>query len=253
MLQIFIFGFGLIIGSFLNVLILRLDTGLGFGGRSQCFSCGKTLKWYELIPLFSWIFQRAKCRGCKGKISWQYPAVELLTAVVFLLGYLKLGFSITTLGLALYFILAASLIVISVFDIRHQQIPNIPLVVFYISALAIFFISDGQKPLLYIAKGLIVASPMLALWLVSKGRWLGFGDVLMSIGVGWWLGMSVAFSAILMSFWIGAVFAILLMVFMRKKMFKVAIPFGPFIALGSFISFLYTIDIGTLMNFFAWI
>jgi leader peptidase (prepilin peptidase)/N-methyltransferase len=253
LMYIFVAGFGLIVGSFLNVVILRLDTGLGFGGRSKCFSCGKTLRWYELIPLFSFLFQKAKCKGCSSKISWQYPAVEFVTAGLFLLTYLKVGVSLSYLPLAVYFVLISSLVVISVFDIRHQQIPTIPLLVFYLSGLALFILGGVDGILMHVAEGFIVSLPLLFLWLVSKGRWLGFGDVLLAIGVGWWLGMSTAFSAILLSFWIGAIFAILLMVFMRKKLFKLAIPFGPFIALGSLVSFLYTIDMASLMNFFAWI
>jgi len=247
-----VFIFGLLIGSFLNVVILRIDTGLGFGGRSKCFSCGKTLSWYELIPLFSFLFQKGKCRGCNGKVSWQYPVVEFMTGLIFALVYLKIGIYFGILTLIATLVLVASLIVISVFDIHHQQIPNIPLLVFYLSGISLFLLSGQKGVFMYLAEGILVSAPLLLLWLVSKGRWLGFGDVLLSIGVGWWLGLSMGFSAILLSFWIGAVFAIIIMLYKRKKMFKVAIPFGPFIALGSLVSFLYTIDMYSIMDFFTW-
>jgi prepilin signal peptidase PulO-like enzyme (type II secretory pathway) len=251
-ISISIFVLGLIVGSFLNVVILRLDTGLGFGGRSKCFSCGNTLRWYELIPLFSFLVQKAKCRNCNSKISWQYPAVEFVTALLFLFVYLKVGFTLGFLALAVYFVLISSLIVISVFDIRHQQIPTIPLVIFYLAGLSLFFFGDGGNFFLRIAHGLMVASSLLLLWLVSKGRWLGFGDVLLAIGVGFWLGLSISVSAILLSFWLGAIFGVLLMIVSRKKLLKLAIPFGPFIALGALLSFLYNIDINVLMRFFTW-
>src|SRR3989344_4445016 len=88
---LFVFSFGTIIGSFLNVLVLRLGTGEAIGrGRSRCFSCGKTLTWRELIPLVSFITQKGKCRSCGSRISWQYPIVEFITGLVFLLVALKL-------------------------------------------------------------------------------------------------------------------------------------------------------------------
>ncbi len=250
MILFIIFVFGLLIGSFLNVVILRLDTGLGFGGRSKCFSCGKTLSWYELIPLFSFLLQKGKCKTCKKNISWQYPIVEFLTGFLFLSLYIKVGLSIF---LPILFVLASSLIVISIFDIRHLQIPNIPLVVFYLSGLAFVILSGSQSLILHLTQGAVVASPLLFLWFISKGRWLGFGDVLLALGVGWWLGLSAGFAAIMLSVWIGAVFGIILMILKRKILLKTAIPFGPFIALGALASFLYTIDMATLMKFFLWI
>lgn len=245
--------FGLIVGSFLNVVILRLDTGLGFGGRSKCFSCGKTLHWYELIPLLSFLFQQGKCRGCKSKISWQYPAVELLTSILFILVWIKLGGLFAWLIFLVYIVLLSSLMVISVFDIRHHQIPTIPLLVFYASAAGVFFATGQTGFLLHIGYSTLAATPLLLLWLVSRGRWLGFGDVLLAFGIALWLGFSQGFASVLLAFWIGAVFAILLMLAQRKKLFKMAIPFGPFLALGAIVSFLYTIDISSLMEFFSWI
>jgi len=175
-----------------------------------------------------------------------------MTGLIFALVYLKIGIYFGILTLIATLVLVASLIVISVFDIHHQQIPNIPLLVFYLSGISLFLLSGQKGVFMYLAEGILVSAPLLLLWLVSKGRWLGFGDVLLSIGVGWWLGLSMGFSAILLSFWIGAVFAIIIMLYKRKKMFKVAIPFGPFIALGSLVSFLYTIDMYSIMDFFTW-
>jgi prepilin signal peptidase PulO-like enzyme (type II secretory pathway) len=252
LIAVSIFVFGLIIGSFLNVVILRLDTGLGFGGRSQCFSCGKELSWRELVPVFSFLYQKGKCKKCKSKISWQYPAVEFSTAATFLLFYLKMGFEEGVLAFVLSLFLAAVLVVISVFDIRHQQIPNVPLAMFYLSALVLTIVSD-YSIFIRVIQGLMLASPLLLLWGASRGRWLGFGDVLLMFGVGLWLGLSVGVGALLMSFWIGALLALVLMFFSKKYSLKTAIPFGPFIVLGSFVAFLYTIDIEALLNFFAWI
>ena len=94
MIYALIFVFGTIIGSFLNVVILRYGTGKSFAkGSSQCFSCGKKLSWYELVPILSFLFQKGKCKGCGSKISWQYPLIETITGVLFLLIF-NLQFSI---------------------------------------------------------------------------------------------------------------------------------------------------------------
>jgi leader peptidase (prepilin peptidase)/N-methyltransferase len=238
----------LIIGSFLNVVILRLDTGLGFGGRSQCFSCSKTLNWYELIPLFSFLFQKGKCRGCMKKISLQYPIVELITGVLFLLTYLKVGLTPTLLPVL---VIIATLIVISVFDTYHKQIPTIPLLVFYLAVVVTLVLVKASFTGAVIS-GSLAALPFLAIWVVSKGRWLGFGDVLLMIGFGAWLGISSGLTVIILAAWIGALFGIVGMVFGVAKM-KTAIPFGPFLVLGALLSFLYTINIESIAHLFSWI
>ena len=124
-LPIIIFGLGLIIGSFLNVVILRLNTGRSIAkGRSACPRCSNTLSWYELIPVFSFLGLRGKCRSCKAPISFQYPLVELLSAIIFVLLYSKIflveGFSfLTLLSFVFACTVASLLLVIFVYDIRH--------------------------------------------------------------------------------------------------------------------------------------
>lgn len=122
---------GLIIGSFLNVVILRLNTERSFGGRSGCMTCMNQLSWFELIPVFSFLGLRGRCRKCKANISIQYPIVELITGFIFAALFLKfqnvffygqtLVFSFTYA----YFAAAFSLmLVIAVYDIRHKIIPD---------------------------------------------------------------------------------------------------------------------------------
>ena len=123
MINFSVFVFGAVVGSFLNVIILRLNTGKSIvSGRSKCFTCAKKLKWHELLPIASFVFLRGKCSACKAKISWQYPAVETITGIIFVLlfqqsqkffdfGFLILIFSI--------------LIIIAIYDYHHQIIPNL--------------------------------------------------------------------------------------------------------------------------------
>ena len=129
-LTIIFFILGLIIGSFLNVVILRLNTDRSFGGRSGCMTCQKKLTWYELIPVFSFLGLRGRCKNCKTKISIQYPLVELLTGIIFGTLFLKfqdvffldtLMFSFTY---AFYVSVFSLLVVISIYDFRHKIIPD---------------------------------------------------------------------------------------------------------------------------------
>jgi prepilin signal peptidase PulO-like enzyme (type II secretory pathway) len=177
---IVIFGtiLGLIIGSFLNVVILRMNTGKGLGGRSMCLSCNHTLHWYELIPVISFVIQKGRCRNCHSKISWQYPIVELVTAILFA------GVFIRFLGpvhIILWLVLVSLGIVITVYDIRHRMIPVRPLIAFAVTALLLGFHLFGA---------IVVALPFLVLWFVSLGKWIGFGDIELMAAIGLALGIS---------------------------------------------------------------
>ena len=125
------FFFGLIIGSFLNVVIYRFNTGRTLGGRSACMSCMRKLSWYELIPLGSYLVQAGKCRGCKTKISFQYPLVELITGLIFAILFLKFQYLFwTDIGsfsftIAFYAAIFSVLMIISVYDLKHKIIPDV--------------------------------------------------------------------------------------------------------------------------------
>lgn len=129
-----IFTFGLVMGSFLNAVIYRLHSGEGIvKARSHCVTCGHVLAWYELIPVFSFIFQRGRCRECKETISWQYPIVELGTALIFVLIVSNSQFLISNeflmpniefLNIIYYFAISSLLIVVFVFDLKHYIIPD---------------------------------------------------------------------------------------------------------------------------------
>jgi leader peptidase (prepilin peptidase)/N-methyltransferase len=121
MISLYIFILGACIGSFLNVVIYRYNTGLTINGRSKCFSCGRTLVWYDLIPIFSFLAFKGRCRTCKSKISWQYPAVELTAALLFLGLYNLEGISTF---LIFDCVIWSILLVITVYDLRHKIIPD---------------------------------------------------------------------------------------------------------------------------------
>lgn len=256
----FYFIFGTIIGSFLNVVSLRYNTGMSFSGRSRCFSCGKELKWFELIPIASYIVQFGRCRKCKSKISFQYPLVELLTGSIFLGIFLKFSNLLFIspsylMLLSLYFMIIFSLlIVILIYDLKHKIIPDDLVYTFAVLSLASMFFDFSVfqlsiPALLPFFSGPIFFLPFFLLWFFSGGRWIGLGDGKLALGIGWFLGLSLGASAILLSFWIGAVISIALMIFFslnsrRKRItMKSEIPFGPFLILGIIIVFFFNINI----------
>lgn len=259
---LFFFCLGLIIGSFLNVVIYRYNTGRSVGGRSGCLSCGKKLEFWELVPVFSWIFLGGKCSNCKTKISWQYPLVELSTATLFALLTFHFQiptsyFLLPTLNFLLFLIIISILVVIFVYDIKHKIIPDA--LVFSFAGLALLFrlLETNFSNLQLIDwfnlfSGLIFFVPFFLLWVVSNGMWIGLGDGKLALGIGWMLGFVNGVSAIILSFWIGAVVASTFILIDRLKergkhiTMKTEVPFAPFMILGALIAFFYPMDLFSL-------
>lgn len=262
---VFIFLLGTIIGSFLNVVIYRFNTGLPIvKGRSMCMTCSHKLSWYELIPLVSYLFQSGKCRKCKSSISKQYFIVELITGLMFVLislHFLQALFISSYLYVFLvtiFVFIFSLLIVISVYDIRHKIIPDKLVYVFIaVSFLLIFVNYQTAYPLftwpslMSILSGPLFAAPFAFLWLVSKGKWMGLGDAKLMLGLGFILGPSLGLPSIILSFWIGAIVSLFIMLFSNKKIgMKTEIPFAPFLIVGAFITFIFSIDLFSLARLF---
>ena len=257
---LFSFVLGAVIGSFLNVVALRYGTKKNLGGRSGCMSCGHKLQWFELFPVLSFLLLRGKCLECKSKISIQYPLVEFSTGILFALTFYKyIRFldvsSFAFLGLFAFVALVFSVLtVIVVYDFRHKMIPDGLVFTFIILAFVRLFLDWGFSGvfsfpgILDLLAGPIVAFPFVFLWLVSHGRWIGFGDAKLALGIGWFLGLAGGISAIALGFWLGTVG--ILIVFLLSKFgiidFKVSrkteIPFAPFLILGLIFVFFFQFD-----------
>lgn len=264
MVLTFLFLFGLAIGSFLNVLVLRFNTGETLRGRSRCFSCLKKLEWIDLVPLASYLVVRGRCRYCGSGISIQYPIVELITGVVFVLigrvFFMPMPLQVTVV-LFMEFLLAlvffSALIAVSVYDVRHKIIPD-ELSVFLFSV-ALFFegvdvyrrVYDDTHPLLarlyalsiqpgvlYDVLGALGAFTFFAgIWFLSRGAWMGFGDAKLALSLGLFLGYPAIVFAVVFAFWIGALFAIGMLLFSSYSR-KTEVPFAPFLAAGTLVAFL---------------
>jgi len=244
---VFVFIFGLCVGSFLNCAIYRQEQEKSLKGRSFCPKCKHTLFWYDLFPVFSFAFLGGKCRYCKTKISWQYPAVELATGVIFVMisklliaGYPVLVTDI--LNLAFLFYVASALIFIFVYDLKHYLIPDKVLfpaiVITFIFRLFVNFNLITN----FLFAVVIASGFFLSIFLISRGKAMGFGDVKLAILMGLLLGLPNILVALFIAFFFGAIIGLLLMLFGRKSAgwrMKSEIPFGPFLILGTFIALLW--------------
>lgn len=243
---IFVFFMGLLAGSFLNCVIYRLEQGESFwGGRSYCPNCKKEIFWFDLIPLLSFLFLRGKCRFCKKKISWQYPAVELLTGVVFLMVFLLLFSQMSSLQeiVGAVYILSISLllILILVYDLKHFIIPDeavfAGILLSLLWQLFAFFshLHTFQEATGFLFSSLAASAFFLVLFLITRGKGMGFGDVKFALLMGIFLGYPKIIIALFLSFLIGAIIGTILMIF-KKKGLKSEIPFAPFLVAGTFIA-----------------
>jgi len=252
MTVLFLFILGAIVGSFLNVLGLRWNSGMSIGGRSFCVVCRKKLHWWELIPMVSFIGLRGRCSECKTKISWQYPLVELWTGLIFVSLFFVFGFTVYYLLSTIIFCIY---VVITIYDLRHKIIPDT--LSYSAIILAIIYRIYTSYSLLPTSPSVLLdwlAGPGLflffgAIWFFSRGRAMGFGDAKLALSVGLILGAPQGLSALALAFWIGAVVSLVMMLYFRlfkgekKLTMKSEIPFAPFIILGAWLSLIYHLDL----------
>jgi leader peptidase (prepilin peptidase) / N-methyltransferase len=241
MLQTYAACIGAIVGSFLNVLICRLPKNENFvTGRSHCPGCQALIRWYDNIPLVSFIILRGRCRKCKMAISWQYPLVELLTAGFFLLAFRLYGLSPQTAIVSVFFSL---LLVVTVIDFRLYIIPDRITITGMILGLAAAFVSPVVKPL-DAAIGLIAGGASLYLLAVVgdflfKKESLGGGDIKLAAMLGAFLGWKniilIFFGAALL----GLIYALIYMIFSRRLRESRMIPFGPFLSMAAIIALFF--------------
>ena len=270
---IFSFILGTIIGSFLNVVVLRYGTTKS-SSRSMCFSCGKLLHWYELVPLLSYVLQRGRCRGCKSTVSLQYPLVELLTGLVFALVFWKQGFLSSDLSLFSYsvilslviqWVLWSLLIALSVYDTKHKIIPDgLVYTAAVISFLSLLLSSNFELRTSNFSidfwSGFLFAAPFALIWFFSGGRAMGLGDAKLIVFFPWALGLPLGLSALIVGFWIGAAVSLGLLLVkasfsllpalcpsLRSKWkhlgMKTELPLGPFLVLGLLLVYIFGWDV----------
>lgn len=239
LISIFFFLYGLVFGSFFNVVGLRVPKNESIiRPPSHCPSCNRQLTTLDLIPVFSWIFLRGKCRGCESKISWIYPSTELITGILFASAYIKLGFSYELIVAILFISL---LIIVTVSDFAYMLIPDKILLFFGILLLITRMIS----PLTSwwdSALGALGGFGLLYLIAVLSKGGMGGGDIKLFFIIGLVLGVLPTLLILFMSAFIGVIVGFIqLKINSQDK--KTPIPFGPSISLASIIVYFYGANI----------
>jgi leader peptidase (prepilin peptidase)/N-methyltransferase len=227
MLLFGIFLLGLIIGSFLNVCIYRIPNGDSIiYPRSYCTSCESKIKWYDMIPVISYIILKGKCRNCGSRISIHYPIIELATGIIFVALFLKYGL---TLEFAKFAVLSSFVIVIGMIDYYTTDVYTITTLSGIVAG--IFFIIAGYLKggdlLTFIYAALISYGLIAAIALMTKG--MGWGDAEICLMCSLFLGLKLSIVMLFMAFVSGGILGMLLVLF-RKSSLKSAIAFGPFIS-----------------------
>jgi leader peptidase (prepilin peptidase)/N-methyltransferase len=249
-LYVIIFVLGLIIGSFVNVLIYRIPEGKSIVyPPSACTSCGARLTAADLIPVLSYVFLRGKCRHCGERISPRYPLIELLTAVIFVILFWKYGFSVPFFAYAYLMMILTAVFFI---DTEHRIIPN-GLVLAGIAGGAIFFVYNCFNPMpgifgdskwwtplagLLPGSGFLLLIAILGSLIYRTEDAMGMGDVKLMAPIGLFLGWKLCIAALAVSILLGGLISMLLMLFGIKKR-KDTVAFGPFIVTGAFVTIMW--------------
>lgn len=228
-----IFLYGIVIGSFLNVCIYRIPKKENIATeRSHCMSCGTQLKWYDLVPLFSWLFLRGKCRYCKTKLSIQYPLVEFINGVGYVLIFAVNGFNFVSI---LYCLCTSALLALSVIDWRTFEIP-VAFNIFIFLLGIVRVICDFDNVWSYIIGMVSVSGFLLLLFVLTAGRGIGGGDIKLMAAAGLLLGWKAIVAAFFVGCVLGSIIHIMLMIFFKKDR---TLAFGPYLSMGIFFAMFY--------------
>ena len=245
-IYITIFLFGIVIGSFLNVCIFRIPNHeTVVTERSHCMNCGYQLSWYDMVPVFSWLCLGGKCRKCKAPISPQYPIVEAVNGILYVVVFAVNGFSLESI---LYCLFVSALLVLSVIDWRTYEIPigiNIFILVLGILHTAL----DYSNWLTYVVGFFSVSLFLFLLLWISKGRAIGGGDVKLMAVAGLLLGWKLAVLAFFIGCIVGSVIHLLRM---KLSGADKVLAMGPYLSVGLFIAALWgNAMIGWYMGMFS--
>lgn len=233
LLYLIIFLYGIVIGSFLNVLIYRLPKKENIvTTRSHCMNCGYQLKWYDLVPIFSYLALGGRCRKCKTRISVQYPIIEALNGILYLIIFIRFGMSVDSL---LYCLLFSALLTLSVIDFRTYEIP-VGINVFILLLGLVRVVTDWSNWSNYLIGFLAVSIFLYLIYLVTHGRGIGGGDVkLMAV-----CGLVLGWKLIVLGFFLGCIIgSICHLIRMKVSDADHVLAMGPYLSVGVMIAALF--------------
>jgi leader peptidase (prepilin peptidase) / N-methyltransferase len=230
-INVFAFIFGAAVGSFLNVCIFRLPGKISLiKPLSRCPHCQHPIRFYDNIPLVSFLVLKGKCRDCQNTISWRYPLVELITALICLLLFLKFGLSLQFL---VVFIFTAVLIVIAFIDVDHKIIPDIltlpGIAIFFLAGIFIMNVNWLEALIGVLVGGGVLFTIAFVYETLTKREGMGGGDIKLLAMIGGFFGWKSLIFVLLFSSCAGALVGITMMI-IQKQDLKYAVPFGPFLA-----------------------
>ncbi|MFA7244910.1 MAG: prepilin peptidase [Candidatus Magasanikbacteria bacterium] len=231
-----LFVLGIVFGSFLNALEWRLKNNISLTTRSMCPNCKSNIKWYDNIPLFSFIFLRGKCRNCQTKISCQYPRVELILGLLFSFVFYYYTFigDFSVLSIVRDCLAMFVLVFIFVYDMKYLEVSDImtmgSAVIFFVLALFL-----GSSWLSMLLGAMIGAGFFLLQFVVSKGKWVGGGDIRIGFLMGILLGWKLVILALWLAYVIGGIISIFL-VMRKKKEMKAEVAFGTYLTVATIIT-----------------
>lgn len=235
---ILVFLLGSALGSFINVVIDRLSRGESIiFGRSYCENCKKKLSFFELIPIFSFIVLGGKCKNCKGKIPARVLFVEIITGI--LIVFMFAQFLSGANAVQLIFLTIILLIFVAIFftDFEYGIIPDELVIGFVVLTSLHLLVFEQEKIMINFLSGTILLIFFCSLFLITKKRGMGFGDVKLSFGLGLFLGFPKIIVAMYLAFLTGALVSLILIAWGKKKLKKDTIPFGPFLIFSTVVSY----------------
>ncbi len=218
---------GLVIGSFLNVVIVRVPARRSvWRPRSACPACGAMIAWHDNIPVLSYAMLRGRCRACRATIPWRYPLIEAVTAAMFFAAYVRFGLGIEFVAAAVFL---AALIAITAIDLEHQLIPDVITLPGIVTGV-LASLATGWTSLVDALLGIVVGGGLFFVIILTTGG-MGGGDMKLGAMLGAFLGWKVTLVALFLAVSTGGVFAMAILLLGRKGR-KDPIPFGPFLAAG---------------------
>lgn len=261
---VYMFLLGVIVGSFINVFMYRFHTGRSLNGSSHCLSCQIQLRWFELVPLLSYVSVRGRCRNCGSYIPFRYPLVELLSGLTFLLAASHFDQLLWQLGAAVFL---SILLCIVVYDLYHTIIPDeftIALGAFAMVSVVVesVYTHSWAGAFFAVLAAIAAAGPFVFLWVISKGQWIGLGDAKLALPLGALVGIGSVFSFVVLSFWIGAVLSVALLSvqyvlrgqiglrFLGQPLtMKSEVPFAPFLIISFLLTYFAEVDVLYMLRY----
>lgn len=238
---------GICVGSFLNTVVFRSNKNIPLSERSKCMKCMKPIHWVDKVPIISYFNLKGRCRNCASVISWQYPIIEMVTGILFgllfaraLFGFGFSGFEDQSEWIIIFIrdvLIACFLIIIFVYDYKYSIIMDR----FSVPAIIIAFATNlylGADPVWLLIAGLLIGSFFGAQFLISRGKWVGSGDIRMGLLMGFYLVVDLGIVALFLSYIIGAISGIFLIAFKHRKP-ESHVPFGTFMAIAMILTLFF--------------